>query len=85
MTPFADIAFINVTATGAIMAPRNSPSCFVFSSFTVSVAPSVKRPKSPSDFAVLITYKSSFEMIKVDLFPALAAPCPLIFFQIYLR
>ena len=52
LTPFPDAAFINEEATGCInqatigtiIGPRNPPSCFLISCFTVSVAPSVKRP-----------------------------------------
>ena len=56
---------------------------FLFiSCFTVSVTPSINTPESSSDLMILIiSFISSFEMNKVNHFPALAAP---IFFQIYL-
>ena len=96
MIPFPDIAFINeqVTgctneetigavneaATGAIIAPKNTPSCFFISWFTVSVTLSIYRPGFSSDSTILIIASiSSFEMNKVDLFPAITAPFPLIF------
>ena len=66
ITLFPGIAFINEEATGsinkeaigaineatisAIIAPRNQPSCFFISCFTVSAAPSVNRPEFSSDF-----------------------------------
>ena len=52
---------------------------FFFSCFTVLVTPSVNTPKSYSDFTILIiSCISSFEINKVNPFPALTAPFPLI-------
>ena len=96
MAPFPDIAFMNKDATGcinqeaigaineaAIIAPKNPPSCFFISCFTVSVVPAIKRPGFSSDFTILmISSTSSFEMNKVNPFSALTAA--LFFFQIYL-
>ena len=101
VTPFPVIAFTNEEATCcineeaigpineaaevAIIAPRNPPSCFYILCFTVSVAPSINKPESCSDFTILIMSPiCSFEMNKVNFFPALTSPCPLIFTQIYL-
>ena len=66
MTSFPDMEFINKEATecindettvtineavmGAIMAPRNPPSCFFISCFAVSVAPSINIPEFFNDF-----------------------------------
>ena len=51
-----------------------------FSSFTVSVRPSVDRPESSSDFKILIKLSiSSLKMNQVNPFPALTAPRSLIF------
>ena len=48
--------------------------------FTVSVTPSVKTPEPSYDFMILIiSFISSFEINKVDRFPALTAPFPLVF------
>ena len=53
--------------------------CFI-SYFTVSVTPSVKTPEPSYDFMILIiSFISSFEINKVDRFPALTAPFPLVF------
>ena len=71
---------INEAATGAIIAPINSPSGFFSLCFTVSVASSIHRPDSSSDSTILkISSTSSFEMNKVNLFPALTAPAPFTF------
>ena len=40
---------INEIAIGAIIVPRNPPSFFLISCFTVSLAPSIKRPDFSSD------------------------------------
>ena len=94
--PFPDIAFINEEATGCIneeaigpineatigtiIAPRNLPSCFFISCFTVSVAPSINRLDFFNDSTILIISSlSSFEMNQVNPFPSLTAPFPLIF------
>ena len=74
------IGAINEAAMGAIMAPRNSPSCFFISCFPVPVVPSINRPEYFSDFTILITsFISSLKMNKVNPFHALTAPLPLIF------
>ena len=71
---------INEAAIGAIIAPGNPPSCFFISCFTASVAPLINRSESSSDFAILIiSSRSSFEMKKVNPFPALTCICRLIF------
>ena len=49
-------------------------------SFTVSVTTSINTPESSSDFIILITsFISSFDINKVNAFPGLTAPFPLIF------
>ena len=53
---------------------------FFFSCFTVSVIPSINTFESSINFMILIiSFISSFELNKVNLFPALTAPFPLIF------
>ena len=53
---------------------------FVVSCFTVSVTPSINTPESSNDFMILIiSFISSFKINKVNPFPALTAPFPLIF------
>ena len=95
MTPFPDIAFINEESTGCINQEAtdaiNEPGIGVIvapifiSCFTVSVAPSINRPDLSSDSLILMKYSiSSFEINKVNPFPFLRVPYPLIFFQIYL-
>ena len=70
----------NKGANGDNTASRNPPSCFFISSFTVSVTTSINTPESSSDFMIaIISSISSFEMNKVNPFPALAAPFPFIF------
>ena len=62
-------------AKGAKKAPRNQPSCFF-----CFITPSINTPESSYDFMILmILFISSFEINKVNPFPALTAPCPLIF------
>ena len=79
------IGAINEAAVGAITEGRNPPFCFFISYFTVSLAPSINRPDFSYDSAILIISSiSSFETNKVNPLPALTAPCPVIFFQIYL-
>ena len=74
------IGIINEVAIGAIIAPRNQLSCFFISCFTIWVVPSIIIPESSSNFTILIIWSiSSFEMNKVNPFPALAASCLLIF------
>ena len=73
------IGVINEAAIGAIIGPVNSPLCFLIPCFTVSVAPSIYRPDFSSDSTIsVISSISSFEMNKVNLFPAPTTPCPLI-------
>ena len=56
---------------------------FFISYFTVSVNPSVNTPESSSGFMMLIiSITSSFEINKVNPFPALTAPFLLIYFII---
>ena len=71
----------NEAAKDANKAPRNPSSCcFFISSVTVSVTPSVNTPESSNDFIILIIpFISSFEINKVNPFPALKTPFPLIF------
>ena len=65
---------------GANKAPRNSPSCFFISCFTVLVPPSINTPEFSYDFIILlISFISSFEINKVNPFPVLTVPFPLIF------
>ena len=53
---------------------------FYFIFFTVLVSPLINTPESSNDFIILIiSFVSSFEMYKVNLFPTLAAPFPYIF------
>ena len=53
---------------------------FFISCFTVLVMPSINALESSNNFLILITsFISSFKINKVDLFPGLAAPLPLIF------
>ena len=73
------IGAINEVAIGAIIAPRNPHSCFLVSCFTISIAQSINRPESSSNFTILIiTSISSFEMNEMNPFHALAALRPLI-------
>ena len=70
----------NETAINAVIAPGNSPFCFFISCFTVSLASSINRPELYSDFTILIIASiSSFEMNKVNPFPAPTARRSLIF------
>ena len=56
---------------------------FFISYFTVSVNPSVNTPESSSGFMMLIiSITSSFEINKVNPFPAVTAPFLLIYFII---
>ena len=56
---------------------------FFISYFTVSVNPSVNTPESSSGFMMLIiSITSSFDINKVNPFPALTAPFLLIYFII---
>ena len=67
-------------AKGANKAPRSPPSCFFILCFTVSVTPSINTLECSNDFMILIiSFISSFEVNKGNLFPALTAPFPLIF------
>ena len=48
---------------------------FFLLSFTISVPPSINTPESSNDFIILIiSFISSFEINKVNPFPALTAP-----------
>ena len=94
MTPFLVIAFIhketigyineqaiiaiNKAAIDDIIAPRNPPSCFYISCFTVLVASLINRPNFFSDSTILII-SSSFKISKVNHLSALTAPRPLTF------
>ena len=69
-----------LVAISAIIAQRNLPACLFISYFIVSVARLINRSDFSSDCTILITaFISSSEINKVNLFPALTAPCPLIF------
>ena len=46
----------NEAAKGANRAPRNLPSCFFVSCFTVSVTPSINTPESSNYFLDLVIY-----------------------------
>ena len=71
--------------TGAIIVPSNPPSYFFISCFTVSFAPSINKPDFSSDSTILvISFISSFEMNKVNIFIGLKIPFPLIYLFIYL-
>ena len=75
------IGCTNDVAEGANKAQKNLPPCFFISFFTVSVTPSITTTKSSNDFMVLIiSFISSFKINRVNLFPALTAPFPLILF-----
>ena len=53
---------------------------FFISCFTVPVTPSINTPESLNEFIILIILIIySFEVNKVNLFPALTTPFPLIF------
>ena len=101
MTTFQDITFIKEEATGCIseevidtinevaivytIGGRNLPSCIFILCFTISVAPSIDRQESSSNFKILlISFKPSFEINEVNPFPALIDPCPLVALSIYL-
>ena len=67
-------------AKGANKAPRNRPSCFFISCFTVSITPSINTPESSNNFIILvISFISSFEISKVNPLFTLTDPFPLIF------
>ena len=64
---------------------KNPPACFFVSCFTVSVTPSIFTHESSKDFMILmISFISSFEIIKLNPFLGLVAPFPLIFLSILL-
>ena len=52
---------------------------FFVSSFTVSVTPTINTLESSNYFIIFISFISSFEINKVNSFPTLKAPFPLIF------
>ena len=74
------IGAINKVAIGAIIAPRNPSLCCFISFFTVSLAPAVKRLYFSSTSVLIISSISSVEVNKVNPFPAVTSPLPLIFF-----
>ena len=53
--------------------PRNPPSCFLISCFTISLTPPINTPEFSSDFMILIS-TPSFRMTKQVPFPALITP-----------
>ena len=70
----------NEAAKSANKAPRNLPSCFFTSCFTVSVTSSINTPESSNDFIILIiSFIFSFKINKVNPFPTLTTPFPFIF------
>ena len=70
-------------AKGVNKTGRNSSGCFI-SYFTVSVIPSINIFESSNHFIILIIpFISSFEINKVNPFPALKAPFPLNFLSIF--
>ena len=72
---------INEATKGANKAPRNPPSYFFISFFTISVTPSINTPESFNDFMILIIlFISAFKINEVNAFPALTAPFLFIFF-----
>ena len=90
LTPLPLIPFTTEEITGcsneavkyANKAGRNLPSCFFISCFTVSVMPSINTFESSNDFVILIIlFISSFEINRINLFPAQTAPFPLLFFS----
>ena len=67
-------------AKDAKKALRNPPSYFFILYFTVLVTPSINTLKYYSDFVILIiSFTSSFEINKVNPFPAPTASSPSIF------
>ena len=70
----------NEVAKGANKAQRVPPFCFFISCFPVSVTPSINTSQSSNDFMIfIISFISSFEINKVNLFTALKGPFPPIF------
>ena len=70
----------NEATTGGNKAGRKLPPCCFIASFTVSAMLSINTFESSKDFMILIiSLISSFEINKVNYFPALAAPFPLTF------
>ena len=58
---------------------------FFISCFTVSVTPSINTPESSNDFMIfIIPFISSFEISKGNSFPALTAPFPLFFSNLFI-
>ena len=71
---------INEAAESTNKTPRNPPSCFFISCFSVSGTPSINTPESSNDFIILIiSFISSFKINKVTHLASLAAPFLLIF------
>ena len=72
--------YTNEATKGGMKAPRNPTTRFFISCFTVLVTPLINTLESCNDFMILmISFISSFKINEVNLFPALAAPCPVIF------
>ena len=70
----------NEAAKGANKAPRNPPSCFFVSFFTVSVTPSINATESSNDVIILIiSFMASFKTNKVNPLLALTDSFPLVF------
>ena len=74
---------MNEAAKGVNKTPRNPTSYFLISCFTVSLSPSINTTESSNGFIIfIISFIFSFEISKVNPFPALTAPFPLFFCQI---
>ena len=77
LTPYTTEGITGCTseaANGSNNAGRNPPSCFFISSFTVSVTPLINTFEYSNDYMILIiSFISSFEISKVNPFPALTA------------
>ena len=70
----------NDVAKGANKAPRNPPSCLFISFFTVLVTPSINTHQSSNHYIIfIISSIPSFKINKVNPFPTLTAPFPVIF------
>ena len=70
----------NDVAKGANKAPRNPPSCLFISFFTVLVTPSINTHQSSNHYIIfIISSIPSFKIDKVNPFPTLTAPFPVIF------
>ena len=70
----------NEASNGANKDKKKMPSCLFILCFTVSVFLSIDASESSNNFMILIiSFLSSFKINKVNLFPALTAPFPVIF------